>query len=93
MYSSARAPRCRKGTPRARELLFQPSDSDAEDDPPTREQIEGGQLFGQQRWIVLGQDEDAGGQAEIAGVGGDPGEPDERVCDRAVLAAGHAARR
>ena len=41
--------------------------------------VDGGQLLGQDHRVALGQDEDAGAQADALGHGGHPGEPDQRI--------------
>ena len=73
------------------ELLGEPTDAHAEDHSPAGEVVERRQLLGEDHRVALRQDEDAGGEANALGRRGDVGEPDQRVGDRRVLAAGHPA--
>ena len=73
------------------ELLGEPTDAHAEDHSPAGEVVERRQLLGEDHRVALRQDEDAGGEANAFGRRGDVGEPDQRVGDRRILAAGHPA--
>ena len=46
------------------ELLLQPADADPEQHPPARQDVERRHLLGQDHGVALGEDEDAGAQAQ-----------------------------
>ena len=74
------------------EFFPQPADADAEDHPAAGEVVQGGDLLGAQHRVVFRQDQDAGGEFDPRGGGGDIGHPDQRVGDaEGTLAPGHAA--
>ena len=60
-----------------RVLAFDPSGGDAECEPAAGEVVQCRGLFGDEQRVALGQGENAGREADGAGVGGDPGERGE----------------
>jgi hypothetical protein len=61
-----------------------PADPDAEAQPPAAEQIDRGGLLGDERGLPLGQDEDAGGEADSARLAGEVAQQDEDLVDRVI---------
>ena len=91
MYSSVRAPRSSNGMPSASNSSSQPPDAHPELDPAARQPVEGGELLGQGDRVALGEDQDAGRDADALRDRGDPGHPDQRVGDRDRVAPRHLA--
>src|SRR5580704_13013818 len=68
-----------KGNPEGGEFLRRPSDADPEHEPTSRHDIETGRLLGHQEGIVLGKQEDAGGEAYPGGARGREGQCHHRI--------------
>src|SRR3546814_7153493 len=84
----------RTSTPFPYTTLFrslQPAHADAQLHPPAGEAVEGGHLLREGHRVALREDQDAGAEADRRRRRGDVGEPDQRIRDVEVLAAGHAA--
>src|SRR5438105_2066035 len=72
------------------ELLAQPAHADTQHHPAPREQVEGGQLLGEDDGVALREDQDAGGELQGGRDRADPRQPHQWIGDVDVLAAGHA---
>jgi hypothetical protein len=75
------------------ELLLEPAHADAQLDATAAEAVERGDLLGQHHRVALGEDQDAGGQADGGRRRRHVAEPHQRVGNVERLAAGHLARR
>ena len=63
-----------EGDSQGLELGFEPSGADADDEAAAGDDVDAGEFFGDERWVALGQDDDAAGNTDALGMGGDPGE-------------------
>src|SRR5581483_9061860 len=70
-----------KGDSQSAEFLLQPSDSDAQDQPPVAQAVDRGDGLGQHHRVVFGHDANSGAEADFAGARGDVGQGRERIGD------------
>jgi hypothetical protein len=75
------------------DLLAHPAESEADPQPAGAQLVQCGQSLGEDDWMVVGQYEDVGGQAEPGGQRGQVGEQVQRIGQRAVVGQRRAAGR
>jgi hypothetical protein len=80
-----------EGNAEGGELLGRPADADAESKAAGRQHVQGRGLLGGQDRVVLGEEQDAGRQADGGGRGGDEAEAEQRVQPVGVGRDGDAA--
>ena len=68
------APALGEGHAHRAHLRLAPADAQPEDEPAIREHVQGRELLGEHHGLALGQDDDARGEQDARGVGGEEGQ-------------------